>query len=144
MIQTNVSVSEAGVLRGMHFHRRQSDYWCFLEGEAFVALHDVRSGSPTHGVGWWRTLQAADGLHGLYVPAGVAHGYYAVSGVRLQYHVDAYFDGGADELGFAWDDPEAAIPWPFRGSGEPPNLSERDRSNPSIAEALADAPAFRS
>src|SRR6059036_3038833 len=50
MVQANLSVSRAGVLRGLHFHRRQADYWCVLTGDAFVGLYDLRSGSPSQGV----------------------------------------------------------------------------------------------
>lgn len=89
---------------------------------------------------WWRNLRASESLYGLYVPPGVAHGFAAVIELLLQYHVDAYFDGVDDELGFAWNDPDAAIPWP----GEFPILSTRDRSNPSLADALIDAPTFTS
>ena len=32
----------AGVLRGLHFHRRQLDHWIVASGRAFVALVDVR------------------------------------------------------------------------------------------------------
>ena len=136
MVQTNISVSAAGVLRGMHFHRRQADYWCLLEGEVFVALVDLRSGSPTKRAIWTGTFDSGH-LRGLYVPPGVAHGFYAVTETSLQYHVDQAFTG-EDEFGFAWDDPEASIPWPK----ESPMLSARDRSNPSLAEVLGDAPAF--
>jgi dTDP-4-dehydrorhamnose 3,5-epimerase len=47
--------------------------------------------------------------------------------------VDRYFDG-TDEWGIAWDDPELGIDWPAAD----PVISERDRSNPSLAEALRD------
>ena len=138
MVQANLSISRQHVLRGMHFHRRQADYWCVLDGEAFVALLDLRRGSPTEGVGWSERIGPTHGLRGLYVPPGVAHGFCAVTDLRLHYLVDASFQEGADEFGFAWDDPGAAIPWPETS----PVLSARDRSNPSLAEAVADAPRF--
>jgi len=47
--------------------------------------------------------------------------------------VDRYFDG-TDEWGIAWDDPELGIDWPTAD----PVLSERDRKNPGLAEALRD------
>ena len=50
--------------------------------------------------------------------------------------VDAYYDG-ADEFGIAWDDPDLGISWPTAD----PILSDRDRSNPSLAQVLADRPA---
>jgi dTDP-4-dehydrorhamnose 3,5-epimerase len=137
MVQSNLSRSREGVLRGLHFHRRQADYWCVLEGAAFVALVDLRSGSPTERSAWWRTFDASERLRGLYVPPGVAHGFYALSDVALQYLVDEPFSGD-DEFGFAWNDEDAAIPWPSSA----PVTSERDASNPPLADVVKDAPAY--
>ncbi|MDH5334276.1 MAG: dTDP-4-dehydrorhamnose 3,5-epimerase, partial [Thermoleophilia bacterium] len=137
MVQSNLSRSRAGVLRGLHFHRQQADYWCLLEGTAFVALVDLRAGSPTERSAWWETFDASEGLRGLYVPPGVAHGFYAVTDLALQYLVDEAFTGG-DEFGLAWNDPDVAIPWPSAD----PVVSDRDASNTSLAEALRGAPAF--
>ena len=136
MVQSNISFSRVGVLRGMHFHRRQADYWCVLDGTAFGALVDLRAGSPTERSAWWRTFDASEGLRGLYVPPGVAHGFYAVTDISLQYLVDEAFSGD-DEFGFAWNDADAAIPWP----GADPVVSERDASSPSLADVVGDAPA---
>ena len=41
-VQANLSTSAAGVLRGLHCHRRQLDHWIVASGRAFVALVDVR------------------------------------------------------------------------------------------------------
>jgi dTDP-4-dehydrorhamnose 3,5-epimerase len=132
MVQANVSRSRAGVLRGPHLHRRQADYWVVIEGRAFVGLVDLRSGSPTDGERRQLTLDA-DEPAGLYIPPGVAHGFYAETDVVLHYLVDAYHDG-TDEFGIAWDDPVLGIEWPTTQ----PLLSERDRTNPSVEEALRD------
>ena len=45
----------------------------------------------------------------------------------------------SDELGFAWDDPTAAVPWPAVTATPDghPILSERDRTNPSLPELVA-------
>ncbi len=135
MVQSNLSRSKKGVLRGMHYHWEQADYWVVLEGSALLALLDLRAGSPTEGE---RRELEMDGENpsGLYIPPGVAHGFYARTNLTLQYLVDAYYRAAApDEHGIAWDDPELGISWP-----EPdPVLSERDRSNPPLA-ALRDPP----
>jgi len=133
MLQANVSRSRAGVLRGLHVHRDQADYWCVLSGSAFVGLLDLREGSPTGGAKAEIRLDADVERMGLYIPPGVGHGFYAETDVTLLYLVDRPFTG-ADEFGLAWNDPEAGITWPT----EHPELSARDRSNPS----LADAPRF--
>ena len=47
------------------------------------------------------------------IPVGVAHGFLALEPLELVYLVTTAYDG-SDELGFAWDDPLAAVPWPAR------------------------------
>ncbi len=128
MLQGNRSDSHAGVLRGLHFHRRQADYWVCLRGRLLAALADLRPGSPTEGRIATHVLEEADS--GLYIPPGVAHGYLALTDATLTYLVDQYYDT-SDELGVAWDDPELGIPWPLEGE---PILSERDQQNPRVAE----------
>jgi dTDP-4-dehydrorhamnose 3,5-epimerase len=137
MLQANLSLSRAGVLRGLHFHRRQADYWCVFAGKAFVGLYDLRRGSPTEGKKAEIRLDEEEGRRGLYIPKGVAHGFYAETDVQLQYLVDQYFTGG-DEFGVAWDDPDVGIDWP----GRAPILSDRDQSNPSLPDALGDPPPY--
>jgi len=132
-VQANVSTSAVGVLRGLHLHRRQLDHWVVLDGRAFVALVDVRpliSGEPSPRVA---TMELGrDGW--LSIPIGVAHGFLALEPLTLLYLVTGEYDG-SDELGFAWDDPLAAVPWPpveATPDGQP-ILSERDLANPSLA-----------
>ena len=47
IIQTNRSYSKAGVLRGLHYHFRQIDYWYVVNGKIRVGLADLRRSSPT-------------------------------------------------------------------------------------------------
>jgi len=137
-VQANLSTSSAGVLRGLHFHRRQLDHWVVATGRALVVLVDVR---PLVAQTGDRPLVevrelGADGT--VTIPTGVAHGFLALEPLELVYLVTNEFDG-SDELGFAWDDPLAAVPWPAV-AGTPdglPILSDRDRSNPSLAELVA-------
>jgi dTDP-4-dehydrorhamnose 3,5-epimerase len=128
-VQSNLSRSRAGVLRGMHFHLRQADLWVVVEGRALVATADLREGSPDRVAVQTLPLEAGGAI---LIPERVAHGFLALTDLALVYLVTNEFDG-TDELGFAWDDPKAAIPWPDRQ----PTVSQRDRSNPSLAEALA-------
>jgi dTDP-4-dehydrorhamnose 3,5-epimerase len=66
---------------------------------------------------------------GLYIPVGVAHGFYSLTQMTLLYLVDNYYDG-SDELGVAWNDPMLKVPWGV----EEPVLSERDAKNPRFSE----------
>ncbi len=135
-LQANRSRSAAGVLRGLHYHRRQLDYWVVSAGRGFVALVDVRP--VVAGVGpaivETRELEADAWV---IIPTGVAHGFLALEPLELLYLVTGEYDG-SDELGFAWDDPDVGVPWPVI-DGTPdgrPILSDRDLTNPSLAELV--------
>jgi len=137
-VQSNLSSSAAGVLRGLHYHRRQLDYWTVAAGRALVALVDVRplaSGTADRATVETHELNADDWV---VIPAGVAHGFLALEPLELLYLVTNEFDG-SDELGFAWDDPAVGVPWPAIEATPDgrPILSDRDRSNPSLAELVA-------
>lgn len=135
VLQANLSISRQGVLRGLHFHRRQADYWCVLYGKTFVGLYDLRAGSPTEGSRAEIAIAPEHQRYGLYVPPGVAHGFFAETETWLLYLVDAFFTG-EDEFGLAWDDPKVRIAWPAAN----PILSERDRSNPQLTQVLMEHP----
>ncbi|MCY3799437.1 MAG: dTDP-4-dehydrorhamnose 3,5-epimerase family protein [Chloroflexi bacterium] len=133
-LQSNRSDSAAGVLRGLHYHFKQVDYWLAIRGRIRVGLVDLRRSSPTY-------LQSAsldmgaDNPLGLFIPEGVAHGFAALSDCSLLYIVNNYYDGGADEFGIAWNDPQAAIDWGLSA----PSLSQRDQNNPLIADIPPEA-----
>jgi dTDP-4-dehydrorhamnose 3,5-epimerase len=136
-VQANLSISEPGVLRGLHYHDRQLDYWTVSSGRAFVALVDIRpllAGGDARPVVETRVLAADDAV---VVPAGVGHGFLALERLELLYLVTNEYDG-SDELGFAWNDPALGVAWPRveRVSSGLPILSDRDRSNPTLAELL--------
>jgi dTDP-4-dehydrorhamnose 3,5-epimerase len=135
-VQANVSVSAQGVLRGLHLHRRQDDLWIVLDGRAFVALVDVRPAIDGIGEALVETREL-DVDDWVLIPAGVAHGFFAIDPLQLGYLVTNEFDG-SDEAGFAWDDPAVAIAWPSHvptGDGRP-ILSPRDQSNPPLADLV--------
>ena len=131
--QGNISRSAKGVLRGLHYHRRQLDYWTVASGKAFVALVDVRPviADPTaKAIVETRVLDAGENVT---IPTGVAHGFLALEPLELIYLVTNEYDG-TDELGFAWDDPAVGVSWPLL-DGTPdgkPILSGRDSSNPTL------------
>ena len=135
-VQSNLSVSASGVLRGLHLHLRQLDHWVVTAGRAFVALVDVRPmlGGTDRPIVECREVPA-DGW--VSIPTGVAHGFLALEPLELVYFVTTAYDG-SDELGFAWDDPLAAVAWPIlpTTSDGRPILSERDRSNPSLEDLV--------
>lgn len=139
-VQANLSLSRRGVLRGLHYHRRQLDHWVVVEGEVFVALVDLRD--QPGGVKPQPLTRVLAPDDSVTIPEMVAHGFLALAPTSLLYLVTNEYDN-TDELGLAWDDPEIGVPWPDVATADGrPILSDRDRRNPSLAElrkALAGA-----
>ena len=117
-VQTNVSFSRRGVIRGLHYHERgQDDLFVCLQGTARVVVLD-RSSGETHceDIG-------DDNPVALYIPGRHAHGFEAVTDLLFVYHVTEEYDpADPDEHGIAWDDPRVADLWSQRS----PILSPRD------------------
>jgi len=125
-VQCNHSHSAAGVLRGLHYHRHQADLWYLVSGRAQVGLADLRrrSGRPATQSFVLDAAQPAS----VYIPAGVAHGYLALTDIDIIYWVTREYDP-ADEHGVAWNDPTLAIGWQL---GSEPIVSGRDAENPEL------------
>ena len=117
-VQTNVSFSRAGVIRGLHYHERgQDDLFCCLSGTARVVVLDRESGETyTEDIG-------DDNPVALYIPGRHAHGFEALTDLVFCYHVTEEYDpADPDEHGIAWNDPRVAHLW----STSSPILSARD------------------
>lgn len=124
MIQANRADRSEGCLVGLHYHRFQADYWYVPFGRALVLLHDLREGGPTDGATQMLEVSGTD-HRCVYIPPGVAHGFYALSDMTITYLVDGYYNP-EDELGVLWNDPELGLDVP----NVSPILSERDKTNP--------------
>jgi dTDP-4-dehydrorhamnose 3,5-epimerase len=132
MVQGNVSFSKRGVLRGLHYHLKQADFWVVPQGLARAGLYDMRASSATRGKS--ETIELGQGnAFGLYIPPGVAHGFCAHTDIMMTYLVDEYYDN-TDERGIRWNDPALGIDW---GMTEV-IVSDRDRQNPPLAEIPAE------
>jgi dTDP-4-dehydrorhamnose 3,5-epimerase len=128
MVQGNRADRQRGCLVGLHYHLHQADYWYVPAGRAHMVLHDLRRSTSTRGKSLSMELDG-DEHRGVYIPPGVAHGFYALTDLTITYLVDRYYDP-ADELGVAWDDPTLGVDWP----SDAPILSGRDRENPRRAD----------
>jgi dTDP-4-dehydrorhamnose 3,5-epimerase len=118
MVQTNLSFSRAGVIRGLHFHERgQDDLFTCLQGMARVVVFDRETEEAfTEDIG-------DDNPVAIYVPGRHAHGFEALTDVLFAYHVTEEYDpDDPDEHGIPWNDPRVAHLW----STTTPTLSERD------------------
>ena len=122
-VQSNVSKSQQGVLRGLHFQnpKPQGKLVYVLEGEVFDVAVDIRQGSPTFGQ-YESIILSAENHKQFYVPEGFAHGFYVLSeSATFCYMCTNYYDPAAD-ASIAWDDPQLNIAWPTAS----PSLSEKD------------------
>ncbi|MEJ2747955.1 MAG: dTDP-4-dehydrorhamnose 3,5-epimerase [Anaerolineae bacterium] len=132
--QTNRSDSKAGVLRGLHYHFHQVDYWYVQAGQIRVGLVDLRPSSPTYLAAQTIDL-GQDNEIGVFIPVGVAHGFVALTDAIHTYIVDNYYDGGKDEFGVAWNDPDLGLDW---GLTAEPTISGRDAANSRLRDISID------
>ncbi len=131
--QWNISRSGANVLRGLHFHRLQTDYWTVTGGHVVVALVDLRPDSASYRHGLCLEMREEDGLS-LLIPPGVLHGYRALVDSTVMYLVDREYTG-QDEFGVHWADRDLGLPESWY-AGASPVLSPRDASAPRLADVL--------
>jgi dTDP-4-dehydrorhamnose 3,5-epimerase len=140
--QANLSVSAAGVLRGVHFADvppSQAKYVSCVSGAVLDVVVDLRVGSPTYGA-WDSVLLDDVDRRAIYVSEGLGHGFMSLAdGSTVTYLCSAPY-APAREHGVHPLDPELAIDWPRTGrDGEPltPTLSDKDAAAPSLAAAAA-------
>jgi dTDP-4-dehydrorhamnose 3,5-epimerase len=120
-VQTNVSFSRRGVIRGLHVHERgQDDLFACLQGTARVVVLDRDSGATfTEDIGDENPVA-------IYIPGRHAHGFEALTDLLFCYHVTEEYDpDDPDEHGVPWDDPRVVDLWSTRS----PILSERDAAS---------------
>jgi dTDP-4-dehydrorhamnose 3,5-epimerase len=135
-VQSNVSRSIKGVLRGLHYQwpNPQAKLVGVLEGEIYDVAVDIRRGSPTFGQ-WTSAVLSADNHRLLWIPEGYAHGFCVVSDfATVNYQCTTLYDHEAD-ANILWNDAELGIDWPIHEA----LLSAKDAKAP----LLGDVPANR-
>ncbi|MGH9468182.1 MAG: dTDP-4-dehydrorhamnose 3,5-epimerase family protein [Terriglobales bacterium] len=109
--QISAALTYPRVVKGIHYHCRQTDTWAPLRGQFQLALFDLRCDSPTFGAvntifaGEWRPWRVR-------IPAGVGHGYKVLGrepGLMV-YATDRYYDP-SDEGRIAYDDSGLNYAW---------------------------------
>lgn len=111
--QAILTVNQPGVIRGWHWHRRQTDMIVVVAGAALVPLYDGRTGSPTHGELTEHVLDE-ENFAAVFVPPGVYHGYRTIgnSPALILNIPDALYDPAhPDEERLPHDDPAIGYRW---------------------------------
>ena len=126
--ETFYTVSNAKVLRGMHFQVPPHDHaklvYC-ISGRVLDVALDLRVGSPSYGQ--HETLELDASLcNAAYLPAGIAHGFAVLDAPAVMaYHVSSEHSRSAD----------AGVHWNSFGAKWPPYLpvlSARDTALPDF------------
>lgn len=132
-VQDSLSRSARGVLRGLHLRsgRGEAKLVRCSFGAVFDVIVDLRLASPTYRN--WESFELRDDEQvSLYVPAGCAHGFQALTEpADVSYRIDREHDPSED-VAIAYNDPELGIPWPLPVTG----MSERDRLALPLAAVL--------
>lgn len=152
-VQDNQSMSEKGVLRGLHFQKQypQCKLVRAVRGEVFDVAVDLRKNSDTYGK-WYGVILSDENMKQFLIPEGFAHGFLVLSDVaEFCYKVNDFWHPN-DEGGMAWNDPEIGIEWPrVKGSyqrspsasgytlddGTPLILSDKDQRWSGIKETFS-------
>ncbi|KAF1686125.1 dTDP-4-dehydrorhamnose 3,5-epimerase [Pseudoxanthomonas broegbernensis] len=132
-VQSNVSSSSRGVLRGLHYQwpNPQGKLVSVLEGEVYDVAVDIRRGSPHFGR-WTAAVLSGENKRQFWIPEGFAHGFLVLSEQALfSYLCTAPYDKAAD-AGIRWNDAAIGVDWPESA----PLLSDKDAAAPFL-DAIA-------
>ncbi len=113
-VQDNFSRSKAGVVRGLHYQKNpdQAKLVSCTSGRIIDVAVDIRKDSGSFGKHFSIELSDENGLM-LYIPAGFAHGFAALTDADVMYKVDGLYSK-TGEGGIKYDDAALGIDWGTR------------------------------
>ena len=123
-VQDNQSLSQKGVLRGLHFQNppyAQGKLVRVIKGSVFDVAVDIRKGSPTYGQ-WFGQELTEQNKWMMYIPEGFAHGFATLQNDTIFAYTCTNFYNKASEDCLLWNDPDINISWGLSN----PLLSEKD------------------
>jgi dTDP-4-dehydrorhamnose 3,5-epimerase len=129
-LQDNLSKSQKGVLRGLHFQKdpfAQGKLVQVISGKVLDVAVDIRLNSPTFGE-YVSVELSGENKKQFWIPAGFAHGFVALENDTIfSYKCTNVYNKEA-ESGLLWNDKKIGIDWKLKENGiEEPILSEKDR-----------------
>ncbi|PBS12300.1 dTDP-4-dehydrorhamnose 3,5-epimerase [Lysobacteraceae bacterium NML93-0792] len=134
-VQSNVSSSSRGVLRGLHYQwpRPQGKLVTVLQGEVLDVAVDIRRGSPTFGQ-WEGVILSEANKRQFWIPEGFAHGFAVLSDMAVFSYLctDVYVNEA--DAAVRWNDPAIGVEWQV----DSPLLSEKDAHAPLLADIAED------
>jgi dTDP-4-dehydrorhamnose 3,5-epimerase len=132
-VQDNHSRSVRNTLRGLHYQIQQSQGKLVrvVAGEVFDVVVDIRRSSPTFGL-WVGVHLSAENKKMLWIPAGFAHGFAALSDYADFLYKATDYWAPQHERTLIWNDPDLAIAWPLAGEAI---VAAKDRAGKRLSEA---------
>ncbi len=131
-VQDNASMSNKGVLRGLHFQAKypQGKIITVLTGAVYDVAVDLRLDSPTFS-GWIAARLGGESPNQLWLPPGFAHGYYTLEdNTLISYKCTEYYHP-EDQHTLLWSDCDLNIQWPIESD---PILSQNDKNGRTFRE----------
>lgn len=132
-VQDNLSFSQRGVLRGLHYQypNWQGKLVSVVQGEVFDVAVDIRKGSPTFGKWFGVVLSESNHLQ-FFIPGGFAHGFCVTSETAHVNYKCTDFYNPQQEYTLLWNDPDIGIEWPVTE----PILSDKDAQGKPLNAAF--------
>lgn len=123
-VQDNQSLSQKGVLRGLHFQNpphAQGKLVRVITGAVLDVVVDIRKDSKTYGK-WYGLELTEKNKWMMYVPPGFAHGFLTLENNTVFSYKCTNFYNKASEDCLLWNDKDININWNF----DKPLLSAKD------------------
>ena len=125
-IQDNESMSQKGVLRGLHFQNppySQAKLVRVIKGAVLDVAVDIRKNSDAYGQHYTIELSETNKTM-IFIPEGFAHGFLTLANNTIFSYKCTQVYNKASEDSILWNDPDLNINWGITD----PILSEKDRS----------------
>lgn len=123
-VQDNQSLSQRGVLRGLHFQNNphaQGKLVRVINGSVYDVAVDIRKSSPTYGQ-WFGIELTEKNKSMMYIPEGFAHGFVTLEdNTVFSYKCTNVYNKAAEDC-LLWNDADLGINWQINN----PLLSEKD------------------
>ena len=134
-VQDNQSLSQKGIVRGLHFQAPPFDQGKLvrvIQGAVLDVAVDIRKNSPTYGQNFSIELSAQNRTM-FYIPPGFAHGFETLEDntIFLYKCTDVY--NKQSEGGLLWNDAELGIKW----QSSDPLISEKDKILPLFKDLVS-------
>ncbi len=133
-VQDNLSSSQKGTIRGLHFQHppyAQGKLVAAFQGKVLDVAVDIRKGSPFYGKHVAVELDA-EKMQFLYIPPGFAHGFQVLSDTCLFYYKCTNVYDAASDGGLLWNDVNIGVAW--QALENAPVISEKDSKQTPFAD----------